>query len=246
MHSEDDEMRYTRSDTPGDRVGWRRWFGVAAVYVTAVLFAGCGVSSPPDPLSASVVEARSDRMEQIGEAGDELVAAFGGQVLGRSSIDECYEGQRNWKVDRGYDYRCSLRGGVLIAIDGNFRARMLDADVALRELGWESSSGEWPGQLVDDYWDLRAGESSDGRVRIDRLPGPYTVMRGELTLGFDYGRVADVGGLDRIDRSQQSTVWCCGPTFYDNRDLIDLVRATRTVQEAHLVFITIESHYFQN
>jgi hypothetical protein len=181
----------------------------------------------------------------MGAALDEVVATVDGQVLGVSEIDECYEGQRNWKVDTGYDYRCSLLIGVLIGIDGDFRAQMLDADVALSELGWQSGDGEWPGQLVDGYWDLRAGESPDGHVRLDRLPGPLTVTRGDLRLLFDYGSVIDDRGLDRIDRSQQSTPWCCGLPFFDKREPMDVDQATGAQRHEHLILITVEGHYFQ-
>lgn len=184
-------------------------------------------------------------MQQIGDALDEVVATVDGRVLGESAIDECYEGQRNWKVDTGYDYRCSLQIGALIGIDGNFRTQMLDADVALTELGWQPGSGEWPGQLVDEYWDLRASERPDGHVRLDRLPGPHTVTRSDLRLMFDYGSVADDRGLDRIDRSQQSTLWCCGLPFYETREPMDVHQAAEAQQHEHLILITVEGHYFQ-
>ena len=218
----------------------RLWFAVAAAMVTG-LIGGCGASGPPDPLSAPLVEGRSWQVQLMAGALDEVAAAIGGQVLGESSVDECYEGQRNWKVDTGYRHRCSLLMGVLIGIEGDFRTRMLETDLALRDLGWQSPDGEWPGRLVDDYWDLRAGESRDGRVRLDRLPGPLTVLRDDLRLLFDYGSVADDRGLERIDRSQQRTSWCCGPPFYTKRELMDMPQEG----DAHLILITVEGQYFQ-
>jgi hypothetical protein len=44
---------------------------------------------------------------------------------------------------------------VLIGVDGDFRTLMLAADAALQDLQWQSHEGDWPGQLVDEYWDLR-------------------------------------------------------------------------------------------
>jgi hypothetical protein len=176
---------------------------------------------------------------------DEVVDILGGQVLGESSVDECYEGQRNWKVDLGYHYRCSLLVGVLIGVDGDFRALMLAADGALQELQWRSHEGDWPGQKVDEYWELRASESSDGRVRLDRLPGPLSVRRDDLRLGFAYGSTADDRGLERIDRSQRSTMWCCGPPYYDGLVLIDVDQAVAGADHQHLILVTIEGHYLQ-
>lgn len=175
---------------------------------------------------------------------EDVVDFVGGEVLGQSLVDECYEGQRNWKVDTGYDHRCSLLVGVLIGIGGDFRSHMLAADEALRDLQWQSPDGEWPGQLVDEYWDLRASESPDGRVRLDRLPGPHSVRRDDLSLSFDYGSAVDEHGLERIDRSQRSTPWCCGPPYFERRELMDVDQAAQTAHQ-HLILITVEGHYLQ-
>lgn len=175
---------------------------------------------------------------------DDVVGILGGQVLGRSSVDECYEGQRNYKVDLGYHYRCSLVMGVAIGVDGDFRTLMISIDPALQDLQWQSS-GDWPGQLVDRYWDLRADESPDGKVRLDRLPSPHSVRRDDLKLGFAYGSTADDRGLEKIDRSQRSTLWCCGPPYYQDLALIDVARAVEAAGHQHLILVTIEGHYLQ-
>ena len=229
----------------GPRTTGHRWTVVAPIILAALLIGGCGPSSPPDPLSARAVEARTAQVQQIGAALDEVVGIMGAEVLGESSVDECYEGQRNWKVDTGYNYRWSLLMGVLLGIDGDVRKLLLAADVDLRERQWRSHEGEWPGQLVDEYWDLRAGETPDGSVRLDRLPGPHSVRRDDLSLRFDYGSAADEGGLDRIDRSQRSMVWCCGPPFFERRELMDVDQAAEAAHHQHLILITVEGHYLQ-
>jgi hypothetical protein len=223
----------------------RRPWSLLALTMAAVLISGCGPSSPPDPLSVSAVEARSERMQQMSSALHEVVATFDGDLLGEALIDECYEGQRNYKVDTGYDYRCSLLMSVLISIDGDFRTHMLDADAALSDLGWQSRDGEWPGQLVDDYWDLRASESLDGQVRLSRLPSPLSLMRDELRLLFDYSDVADDQGLERINRGQQSTLWCCGLAFFERKELIDADQVAGAAPHDYLVLVKIEGHYLE-
>lgn len=135
--------------------------------------------------------------------------------------------------------------GVLVGIDGDFRATMLDADVALLELQWQSDNGEWPGQLVDEYWDLRAGESPDGSVRLARLPAPWSVMRDGLRLRFDYMSAADDRGLGRLDRGQQVTLWCCGLPYFERHELMDVEQAAQSTQREHLILITVEGDYFQ-
>jgi hypothetical protein len=229
----------------GHRVSRHRWWSVLVPTGLALLLVvGCGPSGPPDPLSADVEEARTAQAQRMIAAQDEVVSILGGEVLGRSSIDQCYEGQRNWKVDTGYDHRCSLLMGVLISVEGDFRALMLDADDALRGSEWQST-GEWPGQLVDEYWALRAGEDADGRVRLDRLPGPHSVRREGLLLGFDYGSADDDRGLERIDRSQRSTLWCCGLPYFERRELIDVDQAAEAAQHEHLILITVDGHYLE-
>jgi hypothetical protein len=166
-------------------------------------------------------------------------------VLGEAWVDERYEGQRNWKVDLGYHYRCSLLIGVLIGVDGDFRTLMLAADAALQDLQWQSHEGDWPGQKVDEYWDLRASESPDGRVRLDHLPGPPSVRRDDLGLRFAFGSTADDRGLERIDRSPQSTLWCCGPPYFEDLGLIDVDQAVEAADHQHLILITIEGHDLQ-
>ena len=236
----------TTSSRPRDhRLRRHRWAVVAPAVASALLISGCGPSSAPDPLSTAAVEARTEGMQEMTVAIDEVVAELGGEVLGDAMIDECYEGQRNYKVDTGYDYRCSLLMSVLIAIDGDFRTRMVDADDALRTLGWQSSDGEWPGQLVDEYWGLRASESPDGQVRLHRLPGPHSVRRDGLRLLFDYGDVVDVQGLERIDRGQRSTLWCCGWPYFERKELIEVDQAASAASHEHLILVTVEGHYFQ-
>lgn len=209
--------------------------------VVLSLLTGCG---PPDPHAEDVVELRVGRTDLMRRELRDVAFAVGGEVLGESRVDQCYEGQRNYKVDTGYSDRCSLLIGSLVGFDGDFRATMAELDTELAGLGWESFDGEWPGQLVDGYWDLRAGESGDGSVRLDRLPGPLGLYRDDLRLLFDYGSAHDERGLDRIDRSQEVTLWCCGLPGYEDEELIDLTQVDAGRHE-HLVLITVEGHYWE-
>ena len=220
-----------------------RW----SVAATALIVGGCGIlSSPPDPASDEIVAARDEQTQLMDSALSEAAAKLPGAVIGRSSVDQCYEGQRNWKVDTGYDYRCSLLISVLIGLDGDFRAQMLQFDKSLRELGWESDNGEWPGGLVDDYWELRSGEGPDGHVQLDQLPGPFGVRRDELRILFSYGSSNDEGGLATIDRGQQATPWCCGLPLYESQAIQDVDRVVAEAPHDHFVLITVEGHYYES
>jgi hypothetical protein len=190
------------------------------------------------------VEARAEQDDLLEESLDEVARALGGEVLAGSRYDECYQGQRNSKVDTGYGYRCTLLMGRLVGFDGDFRAQMLDLDARLAAIGWESTDGNWPGQLVDDYWDMRAAESKTGLPRLDRLPGPWGVYRDDVRIMFDYGSPSDERGLERIDRAQQRSVWCCGAPFYTDSDLVDIVDVGSSASD-HLILITVEGHYWE-
>ena len=219
------------------------WMPIAAATAALLMTASCAASPrQPDPMAASTVDQRATFTSYVTDAVDELASSIDGDILGRSSVDQCYAGQRNWKVDTGYDHRCTLTVGVLIGTDGDFRSTMRDVDASLQELGWVSSAGEWPGQLVDRYWDLRAAESPDGQVAIDRLPAPFSVRRDDLAIRFSYGGLDD-RGLDRLDRAQRITTWCCGPPFHEIREPIDLTEIAENQRHRHLILITVEGHY---
>ena len=243
--ADDDPMRVLTEKRSSPRGQRHRGWLVAAALIATTLLMGCGPSVPPDPLSASSVEARAAKVQQMDAAIAEVVGILDGEVLGTSSVDECYAGQRNWKVDTGYDERCSLLIGTLIGVEGDVRTLMLAADAALEERRWQSPNGQWPGQLVDEYWDLRAGESADGGVLLHRLPGPLSLHRDDLRLGFDYGDAGAGAGLDRLDRAQRSTMWCCGAPFFERRQLIDVGRAAQDARQQQLILVTVEGHYVE-
>jgi hypothetical protein len=206
--------------------------------LAAAFLVGCG---PPNPQSADIVESRESTVALIEGALDELAEGFGATTLAESRVDACYEGQRNYKVDTGYSHRCSLRLGLLVGFDGDFRAEMTGLEDTLEEQGWQAS--ESLGELVGRYWDLRAGEASDGVVLIDRLPSPNSISRGELTLELDFGGAEDDSGRLRIDRAQQTTFWSLRLT-YENTDLFDIAGTLEGNTYEHLVLFSIEGHYF--
>jgi hypothetical protein len=167
---------------------------------TAVLLTGCvevmgpsGPSGPPpDPMGAEIVSLRESGARKADRALAQATRLLGGEVLGRASNDRCWEGQRNWKVDDGYDYRCALRRVVVVGVDGDFRKLIARFDRRLFAAGWEcgryGSSCESNSFLANDYWEMR---------RAERIPGqPYPVWklptksdgyaRGDLDLLVDY------------------------------------------------------------
>ena len=146
---------------------------------------------------------------------DEVVDIPGGQVLGESSVD------------------------------GGFRTPMPAVDAGLEELQWQSHDGDWPGQLMDEYGELRAEESSDGKVWLHSLHGPRSARREDLALRFAYGSTSDDRGLEQIDRSQRSTLGCCGAPYFERRALMAVARAVAATDHQQLILITVEGRYLQ-
>lgn len=208
------------------------------------LLSGCHSQAvSPDPVADAVAAARAGTTERVEMVLAEVSRGLRGDELGHSQVDQCYEGQRNYKVDTGYEHRCSLLLGVLVGLDGDFRARMLELDGWLQQSGWQSRDGEWPGALVDAYWDLHRGESPDGRVRIHHLPAPNDLRRDDLRMLLDYG---DPNELSRIDRAQQETLWCCGVPYHEDEVTFEVNQLAGDTAYEHYVFISVEAHYFQN
>lgn len=212
----------------------------------AITVAGCGLGSPIDPAADEVVDLRVQETERIRVALSDVVDALGGEALAESHVDRCYSGQRNYKVDTGYSHRCSLMKGVLIGFDGDFRNQMLLFDGSLAELGWESDDGEWPGDLIDEYWELREGEASDGTVLLGRLPGVYGIRQDEMRMLFSYSSNPDDSlGRYTIDLSQGVTGWCCGLPYHAEDEYFDVDKVADNTQHEHLVLITIQGAYFE-
>ena len=196
---------------------------------------------PPDPQSTGLVEARRDLRMEIDEALTELGGELGAEVLASSIVDECYRGQRNYKVDTGYRHRCSLRGTVLVGFEGDFRSEMFDFDDFLKRSGWVAD--EWPGQRADEFWEMRAAESDDGTVDISRL-GKASPTKGDLTLSFEYSGQENLFSLERISEHQRNIFWGFGPPTYDTADLFDLDDVLEGQPYEHLVLIVVEGNYY--
>src|SRR5688572_20587591 len=129
-----------------------------------LLFTGCEIMGPsgpsgppPDPLSTEIVELRDQGTRRADRAVAQAAGLLGGKVVGRASNDQCWEGQRNWKVDEGFDYRCAARRVVVVGFDSDFRKRIARFDRRVFAAGWLCDY-KCNSELVDEYWNLRKAE----------------------------------------------------------------------------------------
>jgi hypothetical protein len=176
------------------------------VAVSSVVLLGCGLGGPsgpsgppPDAKSDAIVELRRDGTRDADRALADAAKMLGGEVLGRASNDRCWEGQRNWKLDEGYDYRCSAFRALVVGFAGDFRSRIARFDRRLFASGWECDlhfECESNSQLVEEYWELRRAERVKGQpFPIWRLPTKTDgYARGDLRLYVDYASASTVAG----------------------------------------------------
>jgi hypothetical protein len=169
-----------------------------AVVAAALFLTGCEVMGPsgpsgppPDALGAEIVEQRESGTRRADRALAQAARLLGGKVVGRASNDQCWEGQRNWKRDDGYDYRCAARRVVVVGFDGDFRKRMKHFDARLFASGWQCDrffECHSNSQYVQEYWAMRRAERVKGQpFPIWKLPTKTDgYERGEVRLFVDY------------------------------------------------------------
>jgi hypothetical protein len=168
------------------------------VAVSSFVLSACGLGGPsgpsgppPDAQSEEIVELRRDGTRAADRALVNAAKMLGGEMLGRASNDRCWEGQRNYKVDEGYDYRCSILRALVVGFGGDFRSRIARFDQRLFASGWECDpyfECESNSQLVEEYWDLRSAERLKGQpFPIWRLPTKGDgYARGDVRLYVEY------------------------------------------------------------
>ena len=206
---------------------------------------GKDAGPPPDPYSPEIVEQRREAVAEADSAIREAVALLLGDVVGRASSDECYEGQRNYKVDDGYAHRCTIRRVAAIAFDGDFRERIAQFDRGLFRAGWgclSSPCHETLAGMVDEYWDMRSAEVGGGAFPISRLPSTgYT--RGDLHFDVDYIAAdrASAFSLENSHRRQRGGLH----TSYKVARPLDVPRVLARAAKVYVVLVAIERDYFE-
>ena len=177
---------------------------VALLVLSCLFVTGCGPSlgedngPPPDPMSAEVAGARMQVTNRADDALARAVAALGGNVVGRASSDDCYEGQNNYKLREGFDHRCTLRRAAVVVFDGDFRRRIALLDERLFAAGWGCYRDPCPETLsgkVEEYWEFRKQEYGGHDPPITSLPTTTMYERGDQYLDVQYV------GRDRSSRS---------------------------------------------
>jgi hypothetical protein len=215
--------------------------------LSACLGLGEDNGPPPDPLAPDVVAARESAATRADEALAEAVSALGGRVVGRGSDDACYQGQNNYKVNEGYDHRCTLRRAAAVAFDGDFRRRIARFDRRLFEAGWGCSRMPCPETLsgnVEEYWDFRVAEYGTRRFPISSLP-PVAYERGDEYLDVRYGGADKTGrfSLEDLHRRKRGSVF----ESYRRQDPLDvdgvLARAKRS---DYVVGLALETDYLED
>lgn len=225
-----------------------------ALKVLAAAVAGLGVvvlmyalanPSPPDPSDEAMAALRLVATDAADEALAGVTAALGGEELAWSSTDKCWEGQRNWKVDDGYDHRCAVRLAVAVGFDGDFRERIDRFDRRLAASGWGCSWCDPDDHLsaqVDEYWAYAAEVGRDS-FPISRLPRATQYSRGDLRLEVAYGG-SDIGGRRAIGRFHE--IWS-GHVTHEVAEPFDVAAVLEAAKPfRYLVLVAVDAVYSES
>jgi hypothetical protein len=229
---------------------------VLLVAVSSFVLSGCGFPSdppapsgpPPDAKSKSIVELRRDGTRDADQALADAATMLGAEIVGRASNDRCWEGQRNWKVDDGYDYRCSLLRALVVGFDGDFRGRIARFDQRLFASGWECDlvfECESNSEFVEGYWKLRSAERVKGQpFPIWKLPTKSDgYARGDVRLYVEYASTV-AGSTHRLESATSMSQSGLRRFYEDERpfDVQAVLAAGR--RYPYLVALSTEIDYY--
>lgn len=220
---------------------------LAALIVTACSAEG----EPPVPSDPAISAARDAATTRLDAEAQDLAASMDATVIAAGSDDGCWYGSRNWKREDPWAAQCRVRQSLIIGFDGDFRERMASFDDQLARSGWTTQSprGDTLTDLVDEYWEMRASESSDGEVRIRDLPSSTTYEMGsgpaEIELRVAYGGV-DRAGLNSLERGQQvRSQTAIVQRTHENHDLVDPATLIEEIDAFdYAIVISVEMAYF--
>ena len=203
---------------------------------------------PPDATAPEIVRARAMAAEGADNALEHAREALGGTMVGRALDDGCYRGQNNYKVNDGYDHRCTLRRAVVIGFDGDFRERIRVLDRRLFAVGWACYRDPCPETLsgeVDAYWSLRKDEYGGAEPPTTSLPSSSMYERGNQHLDVAYVRAdrAGRGTLERFHHRGRGGFF----TSYERARPFE-VEATleRASRFEYAVALAVETDYFED
>jgi hypothetical protein len=221
----------------------------AALALAGCVSLGQDNGPPPDPTAADVVDARRAATRRADAALDEAARALEGRIVARTSTDECYEGQNNYKVHDGYDHRCTLRRAVVVGFDGDFRERIDVFDRRLFAAGWDCGGvgcGETNAELVEEYWDFRKPEYGGNDPPISVLPTTSFYQRDGLYIDVGYVSATHPSGrvvLDGWHRRQRGGLF----TSYERPRPFDADAVlARVARYDYAVALAFEADYFED
>lgn len=189
-----------------------------------------------------------DAVAVADRALDDAVEQLGGRVVGRASDDACYSGQNNWKVHDGYDHRCTIRRGVVVGFDGDFRQRIVALDERLLDAGWlcyAKPCDETLTSLLREYWAFRAAQYGGRPFPISVLPSSVPYEREGLFLEIDYvgADPSGRGSLEGFHRRQRGGF---SASYERSRPLDVAAVLDRGESFAYLVALAVERDYFES
>ena len=167
-------------------------------------------------------------------------------MVGTGSDDACYRGQNNWKVQDGYDHRCTLRRVVAVTFADDFRRRIAGLDRRLFASGWgcmPAPCHDTNAGLLEEYWSHRAAYYGTQDFPISALPTATGYEKDGLYFDLRYAG-PDRAGRPTIEDWHRRRRGSLFESFRVPRGL-DVETVLRRARDSrYLVLLAIESHYF--
>lgn len=149
---------------------------LACVYVTQYLPSQIFWSRPtqPVPTEGAIVEARAKATREVTglfRDVDAHCAQAGLKYYDTGTLDSCYPGHHNWKVNAPFENRCRYSMVKYYGFGGDFRVAMMSLDGALVAAGWERYAGGLP-SILTGYYDPSYGPD---KPKPPNFPKQYLV-----------------------------------------------------------------------
>ena len=220
-----------------------------SVIATSYLSGGFGnlaknLKSMPNPKSEAIARPREKVITEISGEFATLEQKTGLSNFGSEFLDECYEGQNNWKVHQGFAHRCSYRITRYYGFNNDFKMQMTNFLNSLFSIGWNTNTNYNSDSIAMTYDYYRNVPS--GSAPNPFLNGGMPAKKEALEMDINY---QDARYLRNSLYDSQSIMLRAGYSkTYVNKQLlnVDTIVDTIAKNNQYLLVIKIEKDYFQN
>lgn len=123
----------------------------------------------PNWNSTSIKAAKNKKEAELNLILDNIQNKLDLEYAGKSVSGTCTKGDHSWKRNDPFAYECRLGITRFYSFNGDFRAKLVELDTALRNQGWEASWRPMSYMLREYYDDLENSNYAKRRL-VSVLP----------------------------------------------------------------------------